>query len=68
MTLCEFIGLIIFIVFIGAVLKAWFWCLKRPGKCVDWRFSQERRQIQAPILFPCRRKNTRRENEDGRNG
>lgn len=61
MSLSEFIGLIIFIVFIAAALMAWRWCLKKPKKCIDWRFEQERRKVQHPILFPCRRKKQRRE-------
>ncbi len=61
MNLSEFIGLIIFIVFIAGALRAWYWCMKKPGKCIDFRFEQERRKIQHPIDFPCRRKKQRRE-------
>ncbi len=61
MNLSEFIGLIIFIAFIAGVLRAWMYCMKKPEACVDWRFKQERRKINQPILFLCRRKKQRRE-------
>lgn len=52
---------ILIVIFFVVVVAAWRWCLKKPEKCIDWRSEQERRQIQEPILFPCRRKKQRRE-------
>jgi len=62
MNLSEFIGLMLFIAFIAGALRAWTYCMKKPEKCIDWRFERERRQINQPIDFPCRRKKQRRDN------
>lgn len=64
MNLSEFIGLIIFGAIIAGVFMAWRYCMKRPKNCINWRFGPDRRVLQHPILFPCRRKNIRREDED----
>jgi len=61
MNLSEFIGLIIFLICIAGALRAWVWCMRKPEKCLDWRFEQERRKVDQPIDFPCRRKEQRRE-------
>lgn len=59
MNLSEFIGLIIFFVLIAGTLKAWCWCMKKPENCIDWTI--ERRKIDQPLDFPCRRKKQSRE-------
>lgn len=55
MTFCEIAESVFILFLILTVAYSWYWCTKNPESCKYW--EQERRQVDQPILFPCRRAN-----------
>ena len=51
--------LLVMIFVFGIICGAWVYCTKNPEVCKDWTI--ERRKIDQPLDFPCRRKKQRRE-------